>query len=222
MTEFVPDQIDDANSNILQVQSVVLRMLKVFSSICDRHKINYWLEYGTLLGSIRHKGFIPWDYEADVGMLREDFEKFLLVCDEIPSDIFFQTKDTDPEYLLFSVFVEAKFRHKYSCYVDETIKRFSSEENCFNRGISLDIFVYDLYNFEGTLCLFNGFEKNITGGKSYLKIEEIEELILQKFEDSSFFIPIGFDAYLKRNYDDYLILPPLHERRSPRFEIFNP
>lgn len=222
MTEFVPKQINDTDNNILKVQSVVLKMLKVLSSICDRHEINYWLDYGTLLGSIRHKGFIPWDYEADVGMLREDYEKLLSVSDEIPSDIFLQTKDTDPGYSMFSDVVEAKFRDKYSCYVDENKETFSSAENYFNGGISLDIFVYDLYNFEGELCFFNGFEKNMTGGKSYLKIEEIEDLILQPFEDTSFLIPKGYDAYLRRNYDDYLTLPPLHEQVALRFEIFEP
>lgn len=60
---------------LLQEGNAVL--LDIFSRKCDEHNLRYWIDYGTLLGAIRHKGFIPWDDDLDVGMLRNDYDKLI-------------------------------------------------------------------------------------------------------------------------------------------------
>ncbi|MCR4609471.1 MAG: LicD family protein [Eubacterium sp.] len=57
------------------IQKRHVELLKKFNEICDKYKIKYWAFDGTLLGTIRHKGFIPWDDDLDLAMMREDFEK---------------------------------------------------------------------------------------------------------------------------------------------------
>ncbi|MBE6390082.1 MAG: glycosyltransferase [Lentisphaerae bacterium] len=58
------------------IQKANTVLLKEFDTVCSEHKINYWLDFGTLLGAVRHKGFIPWDDDVDVSMPREDYERF--------------------------------------------------------------------------------------------------------------------------------------------------
>ena len=83
-----------------RMQLIQLDMLVEFDRICAKHDIKYIIDSGTLLGAVRHKGFIPWDDDIDVSMLRNEYEKFCRVCqDEIDSTkYFFQNHDTDSAY----------------------------------------------------------------------------------------------------------------------------
>lgn len=201
-----------------QVHSVVLRILKIVKQICEKHEISYWLEYGTLLGSIRHQGFIPWDYEADIGMLRTDYDRFLkIIQKEIPEDLFFQTKNSDPFYISDCI-IESKIRDRYSDYIED-YKKYG--KLMWHNGIQVDVFVYDLHPNKNE-CIINSFESFFSEGNIYLKFEEIEYLKFQLFEGVEFPIPIGYDDYLKRAYGDYLQLPPLNEQRFPKVNVFSP
>ena len=65
-----------------KIQLAELELIKVFVNICERQKLTYYMSGGTMLGAVRHKGYIPWDDDADFMMPREDYEKFLLVAEE--------------------------------------------------------------------------------------------------------------------------------------------
>lgn len=73
-----------ANGLLRNLQIHTLEMFKFIDQICKKYEIVYWLDFGTLLGAIRHEGFIPWDDEIDIAMPRKDYEKFLTILpDEI-------------------------------------------------------------------------------------------------------------------------------------------
>lgn len=118
-----------------KMQLTELDMLVEFDRVCRANDINYVLFGGSLLGAVRHKGFIPWDDDADIGMLREDYNKFKEHLSELNPDIcHFQDHDTDPEYR----WGYGKLRRTGTKYV-----RVGQEHLKCKTGIFVDVFPMD-------------------------------------------------------------------------------
>ncbi|MBR6455697.1 MAG: LicD family protein, partial [Prevotella sp.] len=96
-----------------------LRMLEILlevDRICKKHQIQYWLSSGTLIGAVRHKGFIPWDDDIDIEMLWPDYKRLMKVLpEELPETMALQTTETDKNYFFFY----AKVRDRRS-YLEES------------------------------------------------------------------------------------------------------
>ena len=60
-----------------ELRQLELDILDYVAKFCDEHGITYWLDFGTLIGAVRHKGYIPWDDDIDISMRRNDYEKFV-------------------------------------------------------------------------------------------------------------------------------------------------
>lgn len=86
-------------SDLKKVQPVLLEMLREIHRVCTENGIRYFLYRGTFLGAVRHQGFIPWDDDLDVAMLREDYEEFCRIAPEKLSPQYtFQNWHTEPGY----------------------------------------------------------------------------------------------------------------------------
>ncbi len=128
-----PDAYD---GKLEAIQKILLGFLKEVDRICQKHDIKYFLGGGTLLGAVRHKGFIPWDDDADVMMLREDYDKFLEVLSkELPDNLSYQTyKGKEKNHFPFT-----KIRINNTVLSTEFTSRF----DYLNQGIFLDILAQD-------------------------------------------------------------------------------
>lgn len=77
------------DSNLRKLQLAELNILKVVTAFLDKNGIRYYMNYGTMIGAIRHKGFIPWDDDVDICIPRPDYEKLLTIANEMPGTIIF-------------------------------------------------------------------------------------------------------------------------------------
>lgn len=120
-----------------KVQLEQLEMAKEIKRVCKVLNISYFLDSGTLLGAVRHNGFIPWDDDLDIGMLRDDYEKFVREAPGVlDTKYFLQTWTSDPEYGM----AFAKLRKNNTVYLENVAQK--SNAHC---GFYVDIFPYDVY-----------------------------------------------------------------------------
>lgn len=93
-----------------EVRQVEIDILKYIDSVCRANDIPYFLDYGTLLGAIRHKGFIPWDDDIDICMKRDDYNRFLKAIEASPSDqyLLLTDKKDNGYYYEFGKMVDAR------------------------------------------------------------------------------------------------------------------
>ena len=122
------------SADMKKVWAVEMKLLKKLLDVCDRHHLRIWAEGGTLLGTIRHHGFIPWDDDIDMAMLRDDYDKLQAIAgDEFQAPFFFQSGYTDQFAWGFS-----KLR------MDGTAAILPSDiYQQHHLGIFIDIFCYD-------------------------------------------------------------------------------
>lgn len=125
-----------AEWQLKKLQGIQLEMLIEVRRICEQNHIKYSLIGGTLLGAIRHKGYIPWDDDADVGMLREDYEKFRTACEtELDHDKFYFQDDRNTVGYRWGY---GKLRRKNTLFLRENQSHLD-----FGQEIFIDIFPLD-------------------------------------------------------------------------------
>ena len=122
--------------DIKEVWAIEIDLLMQLDEVCKKHNLKYYITDGTMLGTVRHKGFIPWDDDIDVTMFRDDYEKLLKVADtEFKYPYFLQTEYSDPGCLRG----HAQLRNSATTGILKT----EEGKFKFNQGLFLDVFVMD-------------------------------------------------------------------------------
>lgn len=123
-----------------QLWAVLLDLLVEFDRVCRQHDIRYALDSGTFLGAVRHKGFIPWDNDIDVIMLREEYDKLCRIGGEaFQHPYFWQTPYSD----VGSCRRHGQLRNSLTTYLLGSETHDGQAMFSFNQGIFLDVFIHD-------------------------------------------------------------------------------
>lgn len=131
-TEDLRAKYNPEGSELRTLQMKMLDILIVVTNICDKHDIPYWISGGTLLGAVRHGGFIPWDDDIDIELLYPDYKKLLKILPkELPNSLYLQTPKEKSYRTLFS---KVRDKHTIIHSEEEDMARYKE------KGVYIDLF----------------------------------------------------------------------------------
>jgi len=244
-----------------ELKGLELSIMKKIHLFCVEQNINYYLSYGTLLGAVRHSGFIPWDDDIDIQMTRPDYEKFLKLFPDYAKEnnLLIVNNTTKPYYGRFfskvidtnTVLIEPQYKtdDPIGVFVDiwplDGLPNGKIKRYFFNkRTVLLSKLILassmrkdkNMSFFRRTAVFFAGAfnprklikkleimaEKHPYEQSKYVKCysangfifdkKEYDKTKLMPFEDAEFFAPVEYDSILKKEYGDYMEIPPPESR----------
>lgn len=250
---------------IMGIQSTILHMLTIIDGVCREHNIGYYLYAGTLLGAVRHHGFIPWDDDADICMKRADYDKFTRIWHQkqtgldlecyltdktsklpfgakirMPGTIQHETCDTSKVY--FGTWIDIFVLDNVSDYalvrqLDNIIALIWSlslspipkkMSGTWRNAIANVLFfppriMYSIIPNLG-IRLFHrwlkrhrhptGYIAHCAFRKSIVTASVFADAVYVDFCGHQLPIPVGWHAWLYAIYDDYMLMPPVCQRRA--------
>lgn len=124
--------IEKKQINDKELRAIQLAILRTVADFCDAHDIKYWLDFGTLIGAVRHKDYIPWDDDIDIGMLREDYDRFMRLFNA-----------ENERYKFCSYETDKKFYFPFGKVLDTETVLYEPDRRGAKLAVNIDIFPYD-------------------------------------------------------------------------------
>ena len=189
------------DETLKHLQQVEMKLFKYFLEVCEEHNLTYFMYAGSLLGTIRHHGFIPWDDDIDVIMFREDFEKL--------NNIFEQS--IAPEYGFFNVLNEETYHYTWGRLTlkNTLFKEWWADQVDYTPNIFLDIFILDNVpknKFKKFVHRWTSFSLNQLVMYSILKYEndsKLKEIIQQTIYYVLKILPFSPSTIKKKCVDSF-------------------
>ena len=156
----------EQSAQLKLLQEIELENLRMLMEICEKNHLRYYLIGGSLLGAMRHGGFIPWDDDIDVGLPRPDYNRFVQIAkDYLPAHMDIKTMTSDPNY---------------KCYFTRLINKIEEVTECYNISGSFDYLLRiqapDMKYYQQFLLNVIGHHENIATIQSTFVMEEIKHL----------------------------------------------
>ncbi len=246
-------------------KQIMMAMLNDISEFCDKYNITYFLAAGTLIGAIRHKGFIPWDDDIDLEMPRPDYNRFIDLYKDYGTYAICKPKDSNSVYVYAKVYDATTIKYEggvdYSRFTPlgididifpidgqpDSISKFKKQilrrrkifsyfHSCicptknkkllslakifvcrvFGKKFFSDLYVksatqysYESSKMVGFIVPYVGYDLKHRHHKNVYK-----DRVKVSFEDGEYWVPIGYDEYLRDIYGDYMNLPPVEQQKT--------
>lgn len=149
------------DEDLSRLKRVLVSISKDYIDVCEKYGLRYFMGSGTAIGSIRHKGFIPWDDDMDFYMAREDYNKFLKIADKELGEKYFIRSISKGDRVTYPTIHICK---KNSVYINYGDLVSSEDEPDEVKGFYIDIFPYDnessikiIHDIKGLFCMFVDF-----------------------------------------------------------------
>ena len=179
-----------------EFQTIAKSILKRVCEFCEKNGLKYFLSYGTLIGAVRHGDMIPWDYDIDIMMPREDLNKFLELT---------KNQDAIENVTVFSWVTHKDYYIPFVKVCDSRTRLvITKTTNPLPLGIWVDMILSVDWSVE----------------KECFDKKDTDELIKLPFGDREYYCPSGYDAILTKQYGDYMTLPPEEQRAIPKIKAY--
>ena len=196
------------DDTLKHLQQVEIKILKYFIEVCEENDLTYFMYAGSLLGAIRHQGFIPWDDDIDVIMFREDFEKLNKILE----------KDLNEKYNFFNVLNEETYHYTWGRLTlkNTLFKEWWGDQVDYTPNIFLDIFILDNVpkdKYKKFIQKWKSYTLNMLTSYSIIKFKndsKLKEIIQQTIYYLIKILPVSpstikkacVNSYTKYQYED--------------------